>query len=186
MRLLRTDRLAPLFVRVHAVTVTRRSAPTARGGRPSIEDEGDGGSIRTPSGGCRSRLRSDSLRLLPSVPPQGRSSRVEGDKVKIRSHKLCDDDGAPIDFQRSPNQSGVISPEFLVMHYTAGTSAKGSVEWLSNSAARASAHLVIGRDGEVVSIGRDGSGRRRARPLRNYRRSEHTQRSRQRARATQC
>ena len=38
------------------------------------------------------------------------------------------------------------------MHYTAGTSAKGSVEWLSNPAARASAHLVIGRDGEVVQL----------------------------------
>ncbi len=72
--------------------------------------------------------------------------------MKTLSHKLCDDDGTPMDFQRSPNQSGVITPEFLVMHYTAGTSAKGSVEWLSNSTARASAHLVIGRDGDVVQL----------------------------------
>ena len=72
--------------------------------------------------------------------------------MKILSHKLCDDDGTPMGFQRSPNQSGVITPEFLVMHYTAGTSMKGSVDWLSNPVARASAHLVMGRDGEVVQL----------------------------------
>ena len=89
---------------------------------------------------------------MRSVLPQGRSSDDGRGNVKILSHKLCDDDGTPMDFQRSPNQSGVITLEFFVMHYTAGTSAKGSVEWLSNSAARASAHLVIGRDGEVVQL----------------------------------
>ncbi len=89
---------------------------------------------------------------MRSVLPNERSSKQEGDNVKILSHKLCNDDGTPMDFQRSPNQSGVITPEFLVMHYTAGTSANGSVEWLKNSTARASAHLVIGRDGEVVQL----------------------------------
>ncbi len=73
--------------------------------------------------------------------------------MRILRHKLCDDDGQSIPFERSPNQSsGTIRPEFLVMHYTAGTSYAGSVEWLCNPDARASAHLVIGRDGRVTQL----------------------------------
>jgi N-acetylmuramoyl-L-alanine amidase len=72
--------------------------------------------------------------------------------MKILSHKLCDDDGQPTGFHRSPNQSGEISPEFLVIHYTAGTNSQGSVDWLCQPRAQASAHLVIGRDGQVVQL----------------------------------
>jgi N-acetylmuramoyl-L-alanine amidase len=73
--------------------------------------------------------------------------------MKILRHKLSDDDGDPIGFRRSPNQSsGTIKPEFLIMHYTAGTSYQGSVDWLSNPDARASAHLVIARDGRVTQL----------------------------------
>jgi len=73
--------------------------------------------------------------------------------VKILAHRLCDDAGEPIAFERSPNQSsGTITPEFLVMHYTAGTSFKGAVDWLSNPDAKASAHLVIGRDGRIQQL----------------------------------
>ncbi|GAC1629260.1 MAG: hypothetical protein NVS9B10_20200 [Nevskia sp.] len=55
-------------------------------------------------------------------------------------------------FDPSPNQSGSLSAIFLVMHYTAGTSMAAAVSWLKNPAAKASAHLVIGRDGAVVQL----------------------------------
>lgn len=73
--------------------------------------------------------------------------------MKILNHKLYHDDGTAVPYQRSPNQSkGTITPEYLVMHYTAGGSAQSSIRWLTDAAARASAHLVIGRDGAVTQL----------------------------------
>jgi N-acetylmuramoyl-L-alanine amidase len=73
--------------------------------------------------------------------------------MKILAHKLHDATGEAVPFRRSPNQSsGTIQPEFLVIHYTAGTSSKGSVDWLCNPIAKASAHLVVGRDGEATQL----------------------------------
>lgn len=72
--------------------------------------------------------------------------------MKIRQHRLIDDAGSPVEFQRSPNQSGAISPEYLVIHFTKGASASSSVSWLVNPDARASAHLVIGRDGGITQL----------------------------------
>ena len=73
--------------------------------------------------------------------------------MKVLNHRLHADDGEPVAFVRSPNQSsGIIAPEFLVMHYTAGGTASSSVSWLTNPAARASAHLVIGRDGAITQL----------------------------------
>lgn len=42
------------------------------------------------------------------------------------------------------------TPKIVVMHYTAGSSARSSASWFQNSAARASAHVVIARDGSVI------------------------------------
>ena len=72
--------------------------------------------------------------------------------MKILNHRLHREDGSPYPFRRSPNQSGRITPEFLVMHFTAGGSAESSISWLCNRAAQASAHLVIGRDGSIAQL----------------------------------
>lgn len=72
--------------------------------------------------------------------------------MKILNHRLVADDGTPVRFVDTPNKGGVMVPEYLVMHYTAGSSAEGAVSWLSNPAARASAHLVIGRDGGITQL----------------------------------
>lgn len=49
-------------------------------------------------------------------------------------------DGAPMRTRR-----------FLVMHFTAGWSAASSIEWWQNPAAKgAGAHIIIGRDGQVI------------------------------------
>jgi N-acetylmuramoyl-L-alanine amidase len=72
--------------------------------------------------------------------------------MKIVNHRLCHDDGTPYPFVKSPNVGGELQPEYLVMHYTAGPSATSAVNWLTNKEARASAHLVIGRDGSVTQL----------------------------------
>ena len=70
--------------------------------------------------------------------------------MKIQNHRLIADDGTPVRYVETPNKSGLMTPEYLVMHYTAGSSAEGSVSWMCNPAAKAAAHLVIGRDGSLT------------------------------------
>ncbi len=72
--------------------------------------------------------------------------------MKINNHRLYADDGTPVRYVETPNKSGTMTPEYLVMHYTAGSSAEGSVSWMCNPAAKAAAHLVIGRDGGITQL----------------------------------
>ena len=72
--------------------------------------------------------------------------------MKILRHRLYSDDGNAVEFYNSPNRGRVIDPEYLVIHFTKGASARSSINWLTNPASRASAHLVIGRDGSVVQL----------------------------------
>lgn len=72
--------------------------------------------------------------------------------MKVKNHRLCRDDGTEYPFVSTPNQGGAIEPKYLVMHFTAGRSAKSAIDWLTNSASSASAHLVIGRDGSVTQL----------------------------------
>jgi len=57
-------------------------------------------------------------------------------------------------FSRSPNQSGRngVVPSATVIHYTAGGSAAGSIDWLCNLLSMASAHFVISRQGNVTQL----------------------------------
>ena len=72
--------------------------------------------------------------------------------MKISDAKL---DKQSANFVASPNTSGEFSedlPDTIVIHYTAGSSAESSVRTLTNSKIRASAHMVIGRDGSIVQL----------------------------------
>ncbi|HET7462595.1 MAG TPA: N-acetylmuramoyl-L-alanine amidase [Longimicrobium sp.] len=70
--------------------------------------------------------------------------------MKIVNHLLVNDDGSPVRFVKTPNMGGEFKPTILVMHFTAGSSANESINWLANPEAKASAHIVIGRDGKVT------------------------------------
>lgn len=59
---------------------------------------------------------------------------------------------APVPWRDTPNRGGALAPTYIVIHYTAGSSAGSSISWLTNPAAKASAHLVIGRDGQVTQL----------------------------------
>lgn len=72
--------------------------------------------------------------------------------MKILRHRLHTDGGVALPYVPSPNRGGAVQHEYLVMHFTAGRSAQSSINWLSNPAARASAHVVIGRNGAVTQL----------------------------------
>lgn len=72
--------------------------------------------------------------------------------MKIVNHRLVRDDGTPYPFRSTPNQGGTITPRWLVMHYTAGGSASESISWLANPDAKASAHVVIAKDGSITQM----------------------------------
>lgn len=69
--------------------------------------------------------------------------------MNIKEHRLADTDVTMLD---TPNKGGQIVPEYLVIHYTAGSSGESSVTHFQDSSAQASAHLVIGRDGRVWQL----------------------------------
>ena len=69
--------------------------------------------------------------------------------MKILRHRLHHDDGTPVVFQRSPNLGGRLAHEYLVKHYTAGSSAAGAIAALTKPGGN-SAHLLIARDGAIT------------------------------------
>jgi putative chitinase len=63
-------------------------------------------------------------------------------------------DNIRVEFKKSPNKSGLIKPEILTVHDTAsGLNIDGPVSWLTDPAAKASAHFVVGRDGKIIQLG---------------------------------
>lgn len=71
--------------------------------------------------------------------------------MRIRNHRLVDD-AHTIDFIPSPNIGGIIEPRYLVVHYTAGSSVAGCIDWFKTPSSKVSAHLVIARDGSVTQM----------------------------------
>lgn len=78
--------------------------------------------------------------------------------MQVRDHKLGEwnDNSPPLwepfPFKESPNQSGGFRPKGICVHYTAGMTLDRAVRTLTNKRRRASAHLVIGRDGEITQL----------------------------------
>jgi N-acetylmuramoyl-L-alanine amidase len=52
----------------------------------------------------------------------------------------------------TPNKGGLLEPLYLIFHYTSGRSAQESIDWLCNPEAKASAHLVVARDGSITQL----------------------------------
>lgn len=72
--------------------------------------------------------------------------------MKILNHLLFSDDGNQVPYRATPNKGGRYTPSYLVMHYTAVTKAGGSIDWFLKPEAKASAHLIIDRDGSVTQF----------------------------------
>lgn len=72
--------------------------------------------------------------------------------MKINNHIL---EGEKVKFQMSPNkgkQFGKNLPDTIIIHYTAGSNMASAVNTLSSPASKASAHLVVGKDGSVAQL----------------------------------
>ncbi len=72
--------------------------------------------------------------------------------MKIKNHKLFNNNDEQVPFEATKNMGGKIKPLYLIIHYTAGSSADSSINWLKDPKAKASAHLVIGRDGTITQM----------------------------------
>jgi N-acetylmuramoyl-L-alanine amidase len=73
--------------------------------------------------------------------------------MHIEDHKLFVRPGKPARLAPTPNLSaGRPEYRYLVIHYTAARNLESAVSWLTSPGAGASAHLVIGRGGEVVQL----------------------------------
>ena len=69
--------------------------------------------------------------------------------MQIHQHALA---GDKVTRRESPNRGGALHPQFVVMHFTAGRDADSSVRWLTQPEAKASAHVVVGRDGGITQL----------------------------------
>lgn len=72
--------------------------------------------------------------------------------MTIKDHLLYDDNGRQVPYSATPNKGVALTAQYLVMHYTAATTAKSSVNWFMNKDAKASAHLLIDRDGSITQF----------------------------------
>jgi N-acetylmuramoyl-L-alanine amidase len=60
--------------------------------------------------------------------------------------------GKNVFFVETPNKGGDLAPRYLAFHYTAGKNATSSINWLTNPESKASAHLVLARDGTITQL----------------------------------
>ncbi|WJG08878.1 N-acetylmuramoyl-L-alanine amidase [Aliiglaciecola sp. LCG003] len=70
----------------------------------------------------------------------------------IKQHRLS---GGGCRFKASPNHGNVFAAgraDTIVIHFTAGSSFQSSIDHLCSESAKASAHLVIGREGQVTQL----------------------------------
>ncbi len=70
----------------------------------------------------------------------------------VVKHKLQHADGTPVPFTPSPNVGTQIVPIYIVIHYTAGLTAEGAIQTLCDPKSKASAHVVLDRDGKVTQL----------------------------------
>ena len=72
--------------------------------------------------------------------------------VRIENNRLH---ASEIKHVTSPNTSGEFPPNLpdtLIIHFTGGSSVSSSVDYMLNPKSKVSAHLVIGRNGEVTQL----------------------------------
>jgi N-acetylmuramoyl-L-alanine amidase len=73
-------------------------------------------------------------------------------KITIKDHYVYRD-GVRVPLRSTPNRGGLIKPELVVLHDTAGRlDGKSSIAWMTNKVARASAHLFIDRLGNITQL----------------------------------
>lgn len=98
-------------------------------------------------------VNAPTLRALQAapVPPAAATAPSASGAFTVKNHLLLRG-GVAVPFKATPNKGGRMTPDELVMHYTGSSSYASAVSWLTNPAAKASAHLVIGAAGEITQL----------------------------------
>jgi N-acetylmuramoyl-L-alanine amidase len=71
--------------------------------------------------------------------------------MNIQEHILFIN-GKRVDYRPSPNRGGIITPQYIIIHYTAAKTANSAINWMLSKQGGVSAHLHIARDGSVVQL----------------------------------
>jgi N-acetylmuramoyl-L-alanine amidase len=75
--------------------------------------------------------------------------------LKISKHLLQGDASRKVASADTPNKGGAFKagmPDTIIIHFTAGRDAKSAIKTLTDPAVKASAHLVVGRDGSITQL----------------------------------
>jgi N-acetylmuramoyl-L-alanine amidase len=75
--------------------------------------------------------------------------------MKIAKHLLQGDATRKVTLGDTPNKGGAFAaglPDTIVIHFTAGRDAKSAIKTLVDPKVKASAHLVVGRDGSITQL----------------------------------
>lgn len=74
-------------------------------------------------------------------------------QMEVRNHLLFAN-GRQVPYRATPNRSGLMNPDTIIDHDTASNplDPSGDIGWLTMPRARASAHVVIGWDGEITQL----------------------------------
>lgn len=75
--------------------------------------------------------------------------------MQIKTHKLHRADGTPVSYEPTENRGGKLKngkPRFVIIHFTANGSARGTIDYFRNPANRVSAHLVVDHEGAVTQM----------------------------------
>jgi len=73
------------------------------------------------------------------------------DKITVKNNRLAIN-GKNVQYVPTPNTSGKMDPKYLVIHFTAGQSAKGAINWMKQKRAKASAHFVLDYNGDLTQM----------------------------------
>jgi N-acetylmuramoyl-L-alanine amidase len=72
--------------------------------------------------------------------------------MKVINHFLYNCETRPFAFINSPNYGTTLEPIFIILHYTAMENCEQAVKRLTDAKSQVSAHLVIGRNGEILQL----------------------------------
>ena len=75
---------------------------------------------------------------------------ISNSPFSIVNHRLMG--GGVIHLECPKNRRGLGEPDMIILHYTGGTSAMSSAKFLVRQDVKSSAHVVIGRDGQVIQL----------------------------------
>lgn len=97
----------------------------------------------------KAKKRTAKRRVGLAAAPARAAAMAKRPGLSIENHRLV---GDGVSYVETPNKGGDLNPQYLVLHYTAGKSARSSIDWLINPEAKASAHIVLGRDGSICQL----------------------------------